>query len=530
MSTGLVVWLGLLLGANFNWGSLGAQAKNAAPIDVGGRKQLFIDHRFIESCHGIRLTVNPPVKKEIVLRPEGQETGGMFWISAVLEVDGEYLMYYGTWSARSTLVASARRVAVMHLARSKDGIRWERVPVGLFDVGQGKNNNIVMLGAWGTVFLDPNETDGCRFWMMGLVEEKTYEGKPKEEPSPKDKKKKKEVALHLCRSKDGIHWTHVKEPILPFTCDTRNQCLFDPRLNKYVAYVRGRPGGHQSRVVCRAENTKLLGTWPFKPDPDRETGPNGRYGWIQTELPIVMEPRQWDPPKFGLYTPNVHIYPWAEEVYLAFPDAYRLRDGIPSYGRDERGKPANEGPLDIALAVSRDGVSWRRFPAPYVRLGQIGEIDAGTIYMGVGMIRRGNEIWQYATVSPHTHGGIGKMLPGMEGGILRLAQRLDGFVSADAGPDGGELTTPPVLFAGNRLELNVDCSATGEVWVEVRDANGTPIPGYTMEQAVSVDMNGSAQKVWWRQGPDVGKLAGKPVRLHFRMRSAKLYAFRFTKE
>jgi hypothetical protein len=36
-----------------------------------------------------------------------------------------------------------------------------------------------------------------------------------------------------------------------------------------------------------------------------------------------------------------------------------------------------------------------------------------------------------------------------------------------------------------------------------------------------------AQEVWWKQGPDVGKLAGRSVRLRIRMRVAKLVAFQF---
>ena len=50
-----------------------------------------------------------------------------------------------------------------------------------------------------------------------------------------------------------------------------------------------------------------------------------------------------------------------------------------------------------------------------------------------------------------------------------------------------------------------------------------------MKDAVSVDMNGVDQAVWWKQGPDVGRLAGRPVRLRVRLRAAKLYAFRFAK-
>ena len=68
-----------------------------------------------------------------------------------------------------------------------------------------------------------------------------------------------------------------------------------------------------------------------------------------------------------------------------------------------------------------------------------------------------------------------------------------------------------------------------------------PIPGFahrgvlpyaSAEQraesdTVSVDRNGTAQEVWWRGGPDVSALAGRPVRLRFVVRSSKLFAFQF---
>ena len=47
----------------------------------------------------------------------------------------------------------------------------------------------------------------------------------------------------------------------------------------------------------------------------------------------------------------------------------------------------------------------------------------------------------------------------------------------DAGPDGGWLVTPPIEFAGPRLLLNIDCGAMGEVWVELQDETGKPLPG-----------------------------------------------------
>ena len=97
----------------------------------------------------------------------------------------------------------------------------------------------------------------------------------------------------------------------------------------------------------------------------------------------------------------------------------------------------------------------------------------------------------------------------------------------DTGPEYGSFTTPPLLFEGNRLLLNIDCGAMGEAWIEMQNQDFQAIDGYSLRESVSVDRNGVAQEVWWQNGPDVSRLEGKPVRLHFKMRSAKLYGFQF---
>jgi hypothetical protein len=239
-----------------------------------------------------------------------------------------------------------------------------------------------------------------------------------------------------------------------------------------------------------------------------------------------MQADAGDPPSMDLYSSCVHIYGDApDSVYLAFPSRYRHYDGFKSYGRDERDRYENNGVLDIALAVSRDGVHWGRFPQAYVGLGRLGEVDGGCLYMGLGMISKGDEIWQYCGVKPDRAAYYRQ--EERVGAILRLVQRQDGFVSADAGPGGGTLTTPLITFQGNRLTLNINCGAMGEAWVEIHDAAGNPLPGFTLAESVSVDRNGTAQEVWWHKGPDLSSLSGRPVRLHVKMRCAKLYAFQF---
>lgn len=85
----------------------------------------------------------------------------------------------------------------------------------------------------------------------------------------------------------------------------------------------------------------------------------------------------------------------------------------------------------------------------------------------------------------------------------------------------------PHHFQVARLELDMDCSATGEVWFEVRDDSAHPSPGYTLQESVSVDGNQVAVPVFWKERDDLAELMGRPVRLHFKLRPCKLYAFQF---
>jgi hypothetical protein len=320
--------------------------------------------------------------------------------------------------------------------------------------------------------------------------------------------------------------------------------LHDPWRECYVAYVRAFPtlGGplNGKRCVARTETADVYDRpWPHGRNP-ANTAPEGHdYPYIHDELDIVLGPDDEDPPMTDLYNPCMHVYPYAQDVYLAFPAMYRSwgYDGVnKSCGRDHRGTLFNDGLFETHLAVSRDGISFTRLRTPYVasgllrnREGTQGDLDCGLIMMGIGMVRRGDELYQYYFGARRTHqdAATGERLGLVGEGVFRVVQRLDGFVSLDADRLGGEFTTPQLVFTGGRLALNAACHGLGEVWVEVQDDQGRPLPGYSETDAVSIDRNGTAQEVWWTGGPDVSPLAGRPVRLRFIMRSAKLHGFQF---
>lgn len=486
-------------------------------IEISSRKQLFIDTAWIARQEGIALTLNPPRKAEMVLLPETPIESQCISCSRIVRMGEAWWMYYTAIPLGSFDYDPAKKDGsgyMICLATSEDGLIWKRKNVNLYTIQGLRDNNVVMPQTYGDILCDPNVSDGYPYWFLANLKETSVwkEGDGLQFHS----------GLYLLKSRDGIHWVRHPGQALPFYMDSNNECFYDRRLKRYVAYLRSWVPG-KTRCVSRLEFDALTQLpWPHAPfDPQRQ---RLMINTLIDEIPVVMTAEAGDPPGMDLYTACVHPYDEADNVYLAFPSRYRHYDGYDSHGRDLRGQHENDGVLDVALAVSRDGVRWTRFPQPYVGLGLLGQRDDANLYMGTGMIRHGDELWQYCAC-PSRRAYLRQ--EGGAGGIRRLVQRLDGFVSADAGPAGGELVTPVFRFAGQRLRLNLDCGAMGEAWVEMRDDQDQPISGFTLAESVSVDRNGVAQEVWWVGGPDVSALAGRSVRLRIKLRSAKLYAFQF---
>ena len=111
--------------------------------------------------------------------------------------------------------------------------------------------------------------------------------------------------------------------------------------------------------------------------------------------------------------------------------------------------------------------------------------------------------------------------------INRYTLRLDGFASVNAPYTGGEMVTRAFTFSGKELEINYATSAAGGIRVELQDASGNAIPGFTLADAQEIIGDHIARIVSWKSGSSVAALAGKPVRLRFVMKDADLYSLRF---
>jgi hypothetical protein len=84
--------------------------------------------------------------------------------------------------------------------------------------------------------------------------------------------------------------------------------------------------------------------------------------------------------------------------------------------------------------------------------------------------------------------------------------------------------TPPVQ---TQLKLNVSTSAFGSVRCELIDADGNPIPGYSLDDCDPIFGDSIDRVVTWDGESDLESLAGTPLRIRFALQDADLYAMKF---
>ena len=490
-----------------------AQESRTLPCQIGNAKQLFIDHRFIEASENVRLVVNPPVKRpEAILESDKPWDAFRLIFFSVAEDGGVYKMWYQAYDDDQWGGGRPR----MCYATSKDGLNWEKPSLGLVEYQGSKENNILLEDKkLAFVFVDPHGEPDQRYKMIYRGPQGTLAG----------------------TSADGLHWNLPPEHVshLPPGWDTQKQAWWDERVNKYVVYLRvpvkGTNALHFPFVSPIESYPAVVAPKLYRPgralgrmEMDDITKP-----WPDDQVQTVMTADELDPPDSDIYHHNVYPYPHAADAYFMFPFTYQ--HFLPGEGR-----PPNDGVNDVQFAASRDGVHWIRYDRkPYIVRGLPGEPDCGIVSATPFHIRKGNYLYQYYTGWPWTHGGF-RLLSKKERqdksnwgrqhyGVV--VQRLDGFVSADAPYAGGWLVTPPIVFGGSHLELNVNVAAMGVARVEIQDEQGGPIPGFALDDCDRIQFNDVACTVKWKGKSDLSALAGRPVRLKIFMRSAKLYAFQF---
>jgi hypothetical protein len=476
------------------------------PLNVSDRKQLFIDRLFIETGDNVTLNMNPAQKLGIILdstnEPWELGTGGFF---RVIEDGGKYKMYYGAFTEVGKSLC---------YAESKDGLHWTKPPLGLVTVRGNKNNNLIYRdnSIDATIMVDPKDSPERRY--------KLFRSNLSTDPN--------QGGIYASYSADGVHFTEAGR-VFPMWPETSIIADWDPRIRKYVVFMRVFVRNNENqRRIARIETDDLLKPWPHNPNAPLLSPP------APENIPMVLSADAQDDPFCDFYTSGAHLYPYAQDVYLMFPTPFR--HFAPNPGRQPwfRFEPGNDyGLIEVQMAISRDGIHWSRPDRrPYFPMGFPNEWDRWLNIMGCGIVRSGNYLYQYYWSPGRVH----------DSGILRkeydrsipsksaygaVRQRLDGFMSADFAYTGGTLTTPLLTFSGTHLQLNIDTGGMGTAFVEIIDEAGRPIPGFTRADCEELGGNFLDATVRWKGTSELNVLRGKPIRLHFTARGAKLYAFQF---
>ena len=475
-------------------------ACSSAAAVFEAKRYLFLDPSLIASMQDMEITINPAQRHEVVVRPDQPWESLMIgFYSSVLQEGDKVRMWYHARAKKGTPSGG------LAYAESQDGIHFEKPALGLVKYAGSKSTNLLPGGNPSfTPFIDPNASSPAeRYVAITNID------------FP-------DVGVGRYTSPDGLRWKADADAILPFPSDTQNVAFWDQRISKYVLYVRG--WSPQYRTVKRLEVDSLKVPTGIKPTGlGRGSGRPDSPKYLLDEVPTVFAADEKDAYRTDVYTMVAQPYPLDPSWYLSFPAFFRRKDGSPKANYEGQ----KIGPVGTEFAGSRDGIAWHRYDrVPYASLPLASPEKRHMIYMGSGLVVKGDEIWQYANEFESRHGDEPAREKKQDGVIVRYVQRIDGFVSLTAGNTTGIGRTVPVRVAGARLLLNVDTGALGEIQVGLLDEAGLAIPGFELADCAPVQHNGTSVEVTWPKG-DLVTLKGKAVCLEIRMRRTKLYSFRF---
>lgn len=170
----------------------------------------------------------------------------------------------------------------------------------------------------------------------------------------------------------------------------------------------------------------------------------------------------------------------------------------------------------IMVGYSRDGYSWLREDMnPFLA------VDDNTAAWNNGNLQSavGSPIIVKDKLYFYLSGR--KLVNGSEIVTTGLATlRRDGFASMSG---TGELQTVPMRFSGSYFFVNADIR--GDLQVEIQDADGKTIDGFSRNDCVKVTGDNTTHAVTWKGGKTLASLNNTTVRVKFYLNDCDLYAF-----
>lgn len=448
-----------------------ARAAESEPIHIGSRRELCVDELLIGSLTGGERRLHKPQAQDVVIVCDKPWEGNTSAYFTVFRDDDRFRMYYrgAHWDVERKH-ESHREVACY--AESRDGLHFDKPALGLFEFDGSKENNIVWDGPGThnfTPFKDANPAcnPAARYKALAVGRGRTN-GKS---------------GLLAFQSPDGLRWSLMSdEPVITEGAfDSQNLAFWDSERRRYVDYHR--VFRDRVRDIATCTSNDFL-TWT-KPEPLD-------YG---------------DAPKQHLYTNAIQPYFRAPHLLIGFPTRFQ---------------PATQQ-VEPILMTSRDGRRFQRWNEALIPITAPQDRDGNrSNYMAWGMVPLAGDDRHLSVYAKEAYyAGPGSRL-------RRFTFRVDGFVSIHAGTTPAELVTRPLKFQGKSLSLNAATVDGGQIAVEIQDATGQPIAGFAATDCRPLVGDSLDHRVAWKSSVDLDALAGKPVRIRFRLQNADLYSLQFS--
>lgn len=448
-------------------------------IEIGTRRELFVDHYLIEDLVDTRLHLHPPERKNIVFAVAEPRENACSACFNVVQDQGRVLIYYrGYHPVGRDLPDGWKETQTTNLLISEDGIHFERPSLGLLATDGSTDNNLVLRGYAAhnfCVFIDPSAPPTQRFKAIGGSDKNS---------------------LHGFASADGLHWSPVSAGPLAVkgAFDSVNVALWDPHAECYRLF---------SRYLDKSA------------DPDqgiRAIQSCTSDDFIHWTEPV---PHRYDDgiPLEHFYTNATLPCPGAEQILLSLPMRF-----VPDRTKDIAGMDyPGEGISDAVFMSSRDGIHWdRTFMEAWLRAGpDPRNWTHRNQTPAVGIVETAPDEWSLYAAS---HYGWASNR------LQRVTVRPHGFASVRAGYHGGEFTTKPLQLSGSTLRLNYATSAVGSIRVEVQNPAGIAIDDFALADAEP--LFGDELDAAWPA--DFSTLKGQTIRLRFVLKDADLFALRTT--
>ena len=473
--------------------------------------ELFVDDRFVESLQGVRRQLNRPIKHKqnpVLVKTELWEEEAPGYGTVHYDATSKlFKMWYQGWKK-----TDGPSTGLLYYATSKDGIHWDK-PALNKETGANIVQHPPIQGFQGPgIFLDQRERDPQRRYKM------LFSCNPDGTSST--------WMTSAAFSPDGIHWVPSKKtPLIPFS-DTQICPFWDVRSQRYVAFLRFGPPN--TRLISRTESEDFL-HWSPKVTVLRRT----RMDSLRKTQFYQMAPLPYGNVYFGI------IGAYHNESLKPIPPS----------------KPWTDR-QDLQLAFSRDGLVWKRVGGSGVlsHAETNADRDWSKLISEATFLSYGkrNEDWDWGYMIPYytpepiiindrihffyagsdaKHwwtwtGDPPKKDPNAKPpkkGVGLATLRRDGFISIDAGQDGGTMTTRPFVFLGDTLVLNADASR-GSISVEAIDIDGKPIEDFGVDTSVKLTTDNIRHRLEWKGHEDLHQLQGRSIRLRLHLRRARVFS------